>query len=91
MTEVYDKNGVPIRKGDIVKVYHFTGPHRKRYYMYKQCVGVTRFLPSGGAVMSFSHLDFGETNDYEEYGHVLRDYQVVQGAFDDYDQRDRLK
>ena len=32
---IRDKNGREIREGDVLKVFHFTGARRKRYYMYK--------------------------------------------------------
>lgn len=32
--ECYDKNGVPIYPGDLLKSYHFTGARRKKYWLY---------------------------------------------------------
>lgn len=29
-----DKNGYPIKEGDLVRSYHYTGARRKRYYLY---------------------------------------------------------
>lgn len=30
-----DKNGYPIKHGDLLKSYHFRGgPHRRKYYLY---------------------------------------------------------
>lgn len=36
--QILDKNGVPIEEFDVLKVYHFTGVRRKKYYMYKLAV-----------------------------------------------------
>jgi hypothetical protein len=33
-----DKNGIPIEPFDVLKVFHFTGPRRKKYYMYKVAI-----------------------------------------------------
>ncbi len=30
-----DKNGRPIEEFDVLKVFHFIGPRRKKFYMYK--------------------------------------------------------
>lgn len=48
MTEAtcYDKHGIPIERGDIVKVFHFIGARRKRHYMFKQCLGLSRYPSS---------------------------------------------
>lgn len=88
---VRDKTGRDIVRGDIVKVYHFTGARRKRYYMYKQALGITRYLPSGVAVMKFSHLSFDDSfnGSYEAYGPVLSDYEIVQSIKCDHEDRPR--
>jgi len=31
----YDKNGYPVCCGDVLRVFHFIGPRRKRFYMWK--------------------------------------------------------
>jgi len=31
----FDKNGTQIKEFAVLKVFHFIGPRRKRYYMYK--------------------------------------------------------
>lgn len=31
---LFDKKGVPIRVGDLLKSYHFTGARKKRYWLY---------------------------------------------------------
>jgi hypothetical protein len=88
--QLYDKRGVPILRGDIVKVYHFTGSRRKRYYMYKQALGVSRVLSDGTFLFAFDHLDMGKTKPYEERGQQLMDYEVVQGCDVDFNDRVRL-
>lgn len=86
---VRDKTGREIKRGDIVKVYHFTGARRKRYYMYKQAMG-WREWPSGWRCMAFSHLDMTDDVYYEEPS-VLMDYEIVQGAHDDHEDRERVQ
>jgi hypothetical protein len=36
--QVYDRRGVPIYPGDLIRHYHFTGARRKRYYLYHVAV-----------------------------------------------------
>lgn len=90
-SQIKDKNGRIIRKGDIVKVYHFTGARRKRYYMYKQCLGVTRVFKDGSMAWSFDHLDLGHTRPYEVLGgEILTDYEIIQSCDGDHEVRDAL-
>ena len=45
--EVYDKNGRPVHEYDVLKVFHFVGSRKKRYYMYKvvwDCAGWLRAM-----------------------------------------------
>jgi hypothetical protein len=80
-----DKRGREIMRGDIVKVDHFIGARRKRYYMYKQCLGVT---PRGR--MEFSSLDFGAHTYTEALGSQRDDYEIVQSIIGDYESRPRI-
>jgi len=36
--EVYDKNGVPIYPGDLLRTFHFTGPRRRKWYLYHTAI-----------------------------------------------------
>lgn len=38
----YDRRGIPIERGDVVRVHHFTDGRRKKHFMYKQCLGAQR-------------------------------------------------
>lgn len=80
-----DKNGREIMRGDILKVWHFTGARRKRHYMYKQCLGAT---PRGR--MEFSSLDFGAHTYTEPLGVQLGDYEIVQSIACDHESRPRI-
>ncbi len=88
---IYDKRGIPIERGDVVKVYHFTAAlRRKRHYMYKQALGV-RVLPKCDLpVMDFSSLNFGE-HQYHEWveDQVLGGYEIVQSIKCDHEDRPR--
>lgn len=86
---IRDKHGREIVGGDIVKVYHYTGSRRKRFYMYKQAIGV-KVWPNGYTAMVFSHLNFGDDDDYyEEVGRTLKDYEIVQSIKCDHEERER--
>ncbi len=90
----YDKHGIPIERGDIVKVFHFVGARRKRHYMYKQCLGLNRYpsSPPGWRAVFFSHLNFGEIGDRNgpypvASGERLADYEIVQSIHCDHEKR----
>lgn len=40
----YDKNGVLIQEGDLLKVFHFIGSRRKRNFMYKIAVVIDGYM-----------------------------------------------
>lgn len=40
---ILDKNSKKIEIGDVLKVFHFVGARRKKFYMYKQVVGMQPF------------------------------------------------
>lgn len=96
MADLFDKHGIPIERGDLLKVYHFTGRRRKRYYMYKQCLGLGTYRQGGTERMYFSHLNFvTETAErdgpYSEApdGRVLADYEIVQSIDSAFERRPR--
>lgn len=96
MGTVYDKRGIPIERGDIVKVFHFIGARRKRHYMYKQCLGPQLLHPSHDKpYIMFSHLNFvserGQSDGPypERLGRRLNDYEIVQSINCDHDDRAR--
>lgn len=85
-----DKTGRQIERGDIVKVFHFTGPRRKRHYMYKQAMGLRSF-GSDSQYMVFDHLNMN-TEHYHELcdGRSLSDYEIVQSIDAKFEERPRL-
>jgi hypothetical protein len=96
MVRVYDKKGIPIERGDIVKVFHFTCARRKRHYMYKQCLGPQLLHPSHDQTyIMFSHLNFVDDRKatdgpyHERPGRKLDDYEIVQSIKCDHEQRAR--
>lgn len=92
MSNLYDKNGIPIERGDVVKVFHFTGARRKRHYMYKQCLG--SFMmgePKPIQFLKFSHLTMNDAEYYWERCNddVMPHYEIVQSI--DYKHEERLQ
>lgn len=71
---ILDKHGRMILPGDTLKIFHFTGPRRKRYYMYKyvqwEVHGFFRIL----------HLNVRDEHFLMELdGKVHPDIEIVQG------------
>jgi len=96
--DLHDKRGIPIRRGDVLKVYHFTTTSpRKRHYMFKQCLGY-KLIGKHADVpyVAISHLNFIEDSaardgPYLEKpdGRVLADYEIVQSIKCDHNKRPR--
>lgn len=83
-----DKTGRQIERGDVLKVYHFTGPRRKRYFMYKQAMGTRTINGTDYAVMD--HLDMNAEHYLECCdGRTLPDYEIVQSIDAKYHERPR--
>ena len=90
-----DKHGREIKVGDVLKVFHFTGPRRKRFYMYKQVVGLRLIGGSGGTersnVFDVCHLNLSDAENYTlglNEG-IKIDYEIVQGL-DEFDEREKV-
>lgn len=79
MPDLFDKTGKPIKVGDILKVFHFTGARRKKHYMYKQPIEVVILGVDAKPYLKISHLNM--TDDYYLEpldGRTLTDYEIVQ-------------
>lgn len=91
---VLDKNSRPILVGDILKVFHFIGARRKKYFMYKQVVGFQPYHPN--KFYQVSHLNMKNMDDNDSNypimldGKRLDDVEIVQGAFDDHEERKKI-
>lgn len=84
-----DKTGRQIERGDVLKVFHFTGARRKRHYMYKQVMG-TRTLGSGDEYAVIDHLDLNAEHYLERCdGRQLNDCEIVQSVDAKFEERDR--
>lgn len=75
--KIWDRKGVPIMPGDLVQTYHFTGPRRKRYYLYHVAVlrdeGYLEFVPT----TCLSHDPHG--GKWTTRSDVLGDAEVIHG------------
>ena len=100
--ETCDKNFRPIRVGDVLKVFHFTGARRKKHYMYKQVVGTQRLGGYGGkpTVLHFlvSHLSLKPPSVKGGGGYwlgmhegVKKDYEIVQSLECDFEDRPKVE
>lgn len=93
-TCAYDKHGREIKVGDVLKVFHFIGARRKRYYMYKHVVG-KRPANNGGEFLVISHLNLKPLDGRDagywifQEGQFERDTEIVQSAGDHFEDRPR--
>ena len=92
--KVYDKKGIPIEVGDVLKVFHYVARERKeKIYMYKQVIGRMNVeIPIVGQRYIISHLD-NNTIPYTLIidGHVWNTYEIVQSSGTYYKDRERIK
>ena len=73
-----DKNGRPIQPYDVLKVFHFIGRNRERFYMYKHVTGIEN--NSGSEWLRVSHLGkCGGSYLLRSDGRPMPDYEIVQG------------
>lgn len=81
MNEVYDKNGVAIQIGDLLKIFHFTGPRRKKNYLYKFVQGSSVGIACGTEYLEINHLNLKRPSHYKlaKTGHTMEDYEIIQG------------
>jgi hypothetical protein len=90
-----DKHRREIKVGDVLKVYHFTGARRKRYYMYKQVIGERLLGGLGGKpkvpYFDVSHLNMDHKENYTIHKHegIKPEYEILQGL-DDIEDRPKL-
>ena len=99
--ETCDKNLRPLRVGDVLKVFHFTGARRKRHFMYKQ-ITRTQWLGGYGSapkVLYFfvSHLSLKPESVAGDGGYwlgmfdgVMSDYEIVQCPTADHEEREKV-
>ena len=79
---LYDRTGREIRVGDVLKIFHFTGARRKRYYMYQYVLG-RRKLESGTELLHISYLGKDGPNKGWHTpidGRCMEGWEIVQGA-----------
>lgn len=89
MSDLRDKTGREIERGDVLKVFHFTGRRNKRHYMYKQALGV-KTLGSGSEYMMISHLELKDDYYLERCdGRSLSEYEIVQSIDAKFEERPR--
>jgi len=94
-----DKNDRPIMIGDILKVFHFIGSRNKKYFMYKQVMGIKNLgKPVSAPFYRVSHLNMkdamAEEGDSGYWIQVkaekLADIEIVQSATGDFEERRKV-
>jgi hypothetical protein len=95
MSEVIltDKKYIPIREGDLVKVFHFIGARKKKYFMYKLIHKIDgRWY--GAHVHKIPELGLSLNNSYAlpRSSTHLEDYEIVDGYHGEhFEERRKLK
>lgn len=78
---IKDKKGIPIIKGDVLKVFHFIGRRNKKLYMYKYVLSTNE----ANNYYKIGHLpsnpnEFGKNYYYlKDKNQIEKDYEIVQG------------
>ena len=72
MGDLYDKHGIPIKEFDVLKMFHFTGARRKKYYMYK-------WVREWKGRLYGSHLQSNEHNGFLLAEENAKLCEIVQG------------
>jgi hypothetical protein len=90
-----DRTGREIMPGDTLKVFHFTGPRHKRYFMFKYVESLeARASWVGKDALVISHLNTAkETYLKIRDNSVWEDCEIVQGYGNDglcFDERPKL-
>ena len=81
MNELYDKNGYPIRPGDVLKVFHFVAAlRREKIYMYK--LVYEKFQINNKSYYRINHLTNSGHYDILINDQIMNDYEIVQGVYD---------
>lgn len=79
MKYLLDKNGIEIKAGDLLKIFHFTGSRRKKYYLYRY-VQSRNETPAGSTYFIISHLDETGSTYKERIDNKKReDFEILQG------------
>jgi hypothetical protein len=73
---VYDKNRIPILPGDTLKVFHFTGRRRQKFFMYKY----VKAVHTSRKALEVMHLSLdGGSYWLRLDGLIHTDIEIVQG------------
>lgn len=91
MANLYDANGRPIMRGDVLKVFHFRGARRKNHYMFKQALDTVSLGKNELKFLKISHLSLNNEHYHElEDGRILGDYEIVQSIDANFEDRPRI-
>lgn len=95
MRQLYDKNKRPIKEGDVLKVFHFTGARNQKMFMYK-IAGIDRgelagFCASDLLLEAEGKHRYNLSYNSDPRG-VLKDTEIVQsGTSICFTDREKLK
>ncbi len=89
-TMILDKTGREILPGDLLKVFHFIGARRKRYYMYKYVESIEFHGKNPKEFIKLNHLSSKGLVGDVHYWVMMDDkihpeYEIVQGYGKDAD------
>ncbi|WP_025183007.1 hypothetical protein [Leptospira interrogans] len=91
-----DKTGRAIQPGDTLKLYHFTGPRRKKFYMYKYVLDFIELGKDERIGLRILHLSYPLNPDSSYFtvicdDKIHDDFEIVQGNSDGYPIEERKK
>jgi hypothetical protein len=76
---IYDNRGVPAHHGDVIKIYHFTGKRKKRYYMYKVVQEVETYSKRYLHAVDATELVTKPKGPFRSLLKNIGEFEIVQG------------
>lgn len=76
--EFYDKRGIPVREGDVLKLFHYVAAHRReKRFMYKQVLEANVPTSSSGQLLKIGHLTSPGYYWQVMDGKIHSEYEIV--------------
>lgn len=76
----YDKKGIPILPGDLVKMFHFRSSlRREKHYMYKHVMSLKKYDHGWMYLLSHLEVDYDSSWNLKADGCIMNGMEIIQG------------